>query len=138
MNPELHALQRTRQVLFLFSFPLVSVINTPAIPTALHLNTDLLDLNTTIVFNILAFVVGNHRAAFGIVVSASLETLHLSRLHVVEVLLAEMDATDLVADNVCLDVLLALCLFRIHQYFAPITALELDGQKLPQVLWASS
>lgn len=78
--------------------------------TALCLDTDLLDLDTTIGLDILAFVVGDNRTAFGVVVSASLETLHLSRLHVVEVLLAKMDTANLVADNVRLDVLLCLCL----------------------------
>jgi hypothetical protein len=74
-------------------------------------NTNLLDLNTTIVFDIFAFVVGNNGAVCAIVdVSVSLETLHLSRLHVVEFLLAEMDAADLVADDVGFDVLLVSCL----------------------------
>jgi hypothetical protein len=80
-------------------------------PLRQHLNTNLLNLNTAVVFDILAFVVGNHGAVCAIVVvSVSLETLHLSRLHVVEVLLAEMDAADLVADDVGFDVLLASCL----------------------------
>lgn len=76
----------------------------------LCLDTNLLDLDTTISLDVFAFVVGDNRTAFGVVVSASLEALHLSRLHVVEVLLAEMNTADLVADNVRLDVLLCLCL----------------------------
>ena len=57
------------------------------------LNLDLLDLHTTglKVFGTL-LVIGDDGAALGIVISVSLETLHLSRLHVVEILLAEMDA----------------------------------------------
>ena len=75
------------------------------------LNLDLLDLHATgfKVFGTL-LVIGDHRAALGIVISVSLETLHLSRLHVVEVLFAEMDAADLVTDDVGLDVLLRSCL----------------------------
>lgn len=75
------------------------------------LNLDLLDLHTTSlkVFGTL-LVIGNDGAALGIVISVSLETLHLSRLHVVEILLAEMDAADLVTDDVGLDVLLRSCL----------------------------
>lgn len=75
------------------------------------LNLDLLDLHTTglKVFGTL-LVIGDDGAALGIVISVSLETLHLSRLHVVEILLAEMDAADLVTDDVGLDVLLRSCL----------------------------
>jgi hypothetical protein len=43
-------------------------------------------------------------------VSAALETLHLPRLQLAEVLLAGVDAADLVADDVRLDVLLRTCL----------------------------
>lgn len=45
-------------------------------------------------------------------VSAALETLHLPRLQLAEVLLAGVDAADLVADDVGLDVLLCLGLGR--------------------------
>ena len=116
MNPELHALQRTRQVLFLLvPFPADSSRD-QQFNSDILLDADLLDLNTTIGFDVFAFVVGNDRATLGVVVvSVALETLHLSRLHVVEVLLAEMDAADLVADDVGFDVLLALCLFCLRQ-----------------------
>jgi hypothetical protein len=112
-----------------------------ALRLSLCLDTNLLDLDTAIGLEILAFVVRDNRTAFGVVVSVSLETLHLSRLHVVEVLLAEMDATDLVADNVCLDVLLCLCLWSL------LASLHTEEQKgdvgaecrnIPQDPWASS
>ena len=42
----------------------------------------------------------------GEVIPISLQTLHLPRLEIAEVLLAEMDPADLVSDEICLDVLL--------------------------------
>ena len=122
-DPELHASAKEHDKYFFFSSPFLPIHLESAFQPCLSkdiLNTDLFDLNTTIGFDIFAFVVGYNGATLGVVVvSVALETLHLSRLHVVEVLLAEMDAADLVADDVGFDVLLALCLFDFCQQHAP-------------------
>lgn len=41
-------------------------------------------------------------------IAAAFETLHLPRLQLAQVLLAQVNAADLVAHNICLDVLLRL------------------------------